>query len=118
MRCSLDQLVWCKLGYVFGIQHPTNTAFEPATETLVQKAFFDRMWSAPMLEIVAMVNAIEFPRAADFGVIAEQLNQANQLHSADLNTFAEAYSDEVRGLIDLQGPAILKPSNFRPKSRG
>jgi hypothetical protein len=113
----LDQLVWCKLGYVFGIQHPTNTAFEPATETLVQKAFFDRMWSAPMSEIVAMVNAFEFPRAADFGVIAEQLNQANQLHSADLNTWAEAYSDEVRGLIDLQGPAILKTVEFQAKKQ-
>jgi hypothetical protein len=66
-----------------------------------------------MSEIVAMVNAVELPRAADFGVIAEQLNQANQLHSADLNTFAEAYSDEVRGLIDLQGPAILKTVEFQ-----
>ncbi len=26
----LEQVIWSKLGYVFSIQHPTNTAFEPA----------------------------------------------------------------------------------------
>jgi hypothetical protein len=39
------------------------------------------------------------------------------LHSADLNTFAEAYSDEVRGLIDLQGPAILKTVEFQAQKQ-
>jgi hypothetical protein len=114
----LEELVWCKLGYIFGIQHPTNTVFEPATETLIQKAFFDRMWSAPMSEIVAMVNAIEFTKAANFGVIAEELNEAIQSHSADVKTFAKTYSDEIRGLIDLQGPAILKTVEFQAQKQG
>jgi hypothetical protein len=65
-----------------------------------------------------MVNAIEFTRAADFGVIAEELNRANQLHSADLKTFAKTYSDEIRGLIDLQGVAILKTVEFRARKQG
>jgi hypothetical protein len=113
-----EHLAWCKLGYVFGIQHPTNTAFEPAVETVVQKAFFDRMWSAPMSEIVAMVNAIEFTRAANFGAIAEELNQANQLHSAEVKGFDKTYSDEIRGLIDLLKPAILKTVEFRARKQG
>ena len=114
----LEHLVWCKLGYVFGIQHPTNTAFEPATERVIQKVCFDRMWSAPMSEIVAMVNAIEFTRAADFGAIAEELNRSNQLYSADLKTFAKTNSDEIRGVIDLQGAAILRTVEFQARKQG
>jgi hypothetical protein len=104
---ALEHLAWCKLVYVLGSMHPTGTPFDAATELVIQKAFFDYMWTVPLTEIVQKLESSKFGDAADFGAIAEKLNQGNLLHSGSLRNFVQTYSAEVRGLIDLQGEAIL-----------
>jgi hypothetical protein len=40
----LQWLVWSKLSDVLDVVHPTDTGFQPQTELMIQKAFFDHMW--------------------------------------------------------------------------
>lgn len=101
----LEHLVWCKLSYVLGFEHPTGTPFDAATELAIQKAFFDRMWTIPLTEVVRRLdNARD---AADFDVLARRLNDGNALHSGDLRSFKQTYSAEIRGLVDLYGPVMM-----------
>ena len=114
----LELRMWCKLSYIFGIQHPTNTPFESSTELAIQKAFFDHMWSTPMSQVVAELDQVDFTRATDFDSVSEKLNEANQLHAAQIQTFAQVYADEIRGLIDLQGDTILQTIEFLAIQKG
>ena len=43
-RFHPNELVWTKVSYILGIFHPSETRFDSATETAIQKAFFDHMW--------------------------------------------------------------------------
>jgi len=52
----LEHLVWCKLSYILGFVHPTSTGFDAATELVIQKAFFDHMWTLPLTEAIQRLS--------------------------------------------------------------
>lgn len=40
----LEHLVWTKVPYILGVQHPVATAFPEDERLVIQKAFFDHLW--------------------------------------------------------------------------
>lgn len=98
----LNNLVWCKLSFVLGILHPYRTPFEPATERVIQKAFFDHMWTVPLVQLVEMVGNTEIP-GSDFSDLANELNTGIVSHAHELRSFRQAYKAEVRGVVDIAG---------------
>jgi hypothetical protein len=115
----LKHLVWCKLSYVLGFVHPTETPFDVATELAIQKAFFDHLWSRSLADIIPKLSDPSgIIEAGDFAAIAERLNQANALHAGDLRTYDDAYSAEVRGLVDSVGSMALDVLEKMARKRG
>jgi hypothetical protein len=97
----LDQLVWSKLSYVMGFLHPRGTPFDPATELTMQKMFFDHMWTLSMREMVDRIGDSALPDPERFEALAERLNELNTLHTGELRSFAQAYENEVHGILDI-----------------
>jgi hypothetical protein len=96
----LEDLVWCKLGYVLGIVHPHQTPFDPASERALQKAFFDYMWMIPLVQLVEKIGNAEIP-GSDFSSLAMDLNVGIANHAHELRSFKQAYKAEVRGVVDV-----------------
>ncbi len=40
----IHELVWTKLSYILGENHPHQMLCEPSEELVIQKSFFDHMW--------------------------------------------------------------------------
>jgi hypothetical protein len=59
------------------------------------------MWSIPLIEIVATIGDRELQK--DPNSIAAKLNSDIRQHAYELRSFKQAYSAEVRGIIDLVG---------------
>lgn len=98
---SHQDSVWSKLSYVLGFQHPTQTAFDPATELAIQKAFFDHMWSIPLFEIVKIIGDNLPPESENFQKLAHKLNTGNEQHAQELRSFKQTYFLEIKGIVDL-----------------
>jgi len=99
---SLEELVWCKLSYVLGILHPYKTPFDPSTERAIQKAFFDHMWTIPLMQMVEQIGDAEIP-GRDFGNLANDLNAGIAEHAHELRSFKQAYKAEAWGVVDIAG---------------
>ncbi|MDH6268846.1 hypothetical protein M2360_004265 [Rhizobium sp. SG_E_25_P2] len=113
----LNHLIWCKLSYVLGILHPTNTIFDSGTERAIQKAFFDHMSTIPLREIVTRIGEIEIP-GTDLTEVANKLNAGNFAHKDEIQSYEQSYSAEVRGVVDLMGDAIHQATMMLAESRG
>ncbi|WFU80705.1 hypothetical protein QA645_40860 [Bradyrhizobium sp. CIAT3101] len=87
----LRYLVWTKLPYVLGLLHPTETAFDGATELAVQKAFFDKMWTIDLAKMVDMLGTTPLPFESRLGDIADKLNAGNIEHAAELKSFQQGF---------------------------
>jgi hypothetical protein len=44
----LEHLVWTKVPYILGVQHPVATAFPADEQLVIQEAFFDYLWEIPL----------------------------------------------------------------------
>ncbi|WP_417687962.1 hypothetical protein [Roseibium sp.] len=98
----LEELVWCKLSYVLGILHPYKTPFDPSTERAIQKAFFDHMWTIPLMQMVEQIGDTEIP-GRDFSNLANDLNAGIAEHAHELRSFKQAYKAEAWGVVDIAG---------------
>lgn len=99
----LDRLVWTKVPYVLGIQHPVSTAFGGDEQLVLQKAFLDHLWEAPLSTIVQTIGS-DWSPASVFVDIADQLNRDNKTHAPAMKSFAQVYRDEINGVLELAAP--------------
>lgn len=98
----LRHLVWSKLSYVLGFVHPSTKAFDDATSLALQKAFFDHMWTIPLIEINRYLGDKLWRRdPLHFEGMARRLNEANRQHSGELKSFKQTYQTELIGSLDL-----------------
>lgn len=113
----LEHLVWCKLSYILGFVHPISTSFDAATELAIQKAFFDHMWTMQLTEVI---KGLDDARLGDvqLDLIAGELNKNNALHSGRLRSFDQAYSAEVRGLVDGCGAVAIDVVESMARNQG
>lgn len=113
----LEHLVWCKLSYVLGVLHPTNTVFDIRTERAIQKAFFDHMWTIPLCQFLATIGESPTP-PPDLTDIVGTLNSGISMHSTELKTFKQSYAAEVRGIVDLVGGVAIDIVESMARDRG
>lgn len=99
----IENLVWSKLSYVLGVQHPVSAAFDPAEMRVIQKAFFDHMWECSLVEMIDLL-ADATPPAFDYDRLAEKLNAGSALHAGEIASFQQVYSAEIRGSLSVAAP--------------
>lgn len=96
----LSELVWSRMSYVLGIVHPGLASLPPADELLMQKAFFDYLWDAPLKVIVSLIgNSVHAPR--DFNVVTAQMNQGSRMAASSIKSFVQLYRAELRGMLSV-----------------
>jgi len=96
----IDSLVWTKLSYIFGETHPYKTSFEASDELVIQKAFFDHMWSISLTEIVGYLD-FESWNQPDWQQTADRLNAGNKEHADEVRSYKQAYRIEFKGGLSL-----------------
>jgi hypothetical protein len=99
----LDHLVWTKVPYILGVEHPVATAFPEDEQLVIQKAFFDHLWEFSLSAMVGIIGGA-WPLASPFGDIANQLNRDNATHAPLMKSFAQVYRDEINGVLELAAP--------------
>lgn len=99
----LEHLVWTKVPYVLGVQHPVTTAFPEDEQLVIQKAFFDYLWEVPLSTMVGTIGDA-WPLASPFVDIADRLNHDNGAHAPSMKSFAQVYRDEINGVLELAAP--------------
>ena len=97
---ALEQLVWSKLAYVLGFQHPSGDVFAPTEMLKIQKMFFDHMWTLSLREMIDQIGSKPLPPLDGYQVLAERLNQLNSRHTTELRSFSQTYEIEVHGVLD------------------
>src|SRR4030042_3403405 len=98
---SPDVSVWTKLSYVLGAIDPTSTPFLPEEELVIQKAFFDQMWStslSEMVEIMGMEAILNMPQLNDLSAL---LNDGKAGHAHENKSFKQIFLSEFAGVLDL-----------------
>jgi hypothetical protein len=97
----LSWLVWSRPSYILGHSHPTNTAFDPVTELIIQKSFFDYMWTLSLTEMIETIGLAPAPSLEGFSSLASTLNEKNALHADELLSYKQTYLQEISGGISL-----------------
>ncbi len=89
---------WTRLPYILGETYPANTAFPPAQERAIQKAFFDHMWERSIVEMVDMLDGDEYSQSEERARAAEELNASNAKHAHAMGSFAKVLEQEYHGV--------------------
>ncbi|SFN64778.1 hypothetical protein SAMN05216330_101128 [Bradyrhizobium sp. Ghvi] len=97
----LRHLVWTKLPYVLGFLHPTEIAIDAANLLAIQKAFFDKMWTINLVEMMEMFGPGPLPLDPKLDAIAAKLNAGNVEHAVKIKSFQQALTDELSGVADF-----------------
>lgn len=99
----LEHLVWTKVSYILGVQHPVATAFPEDQQLAFQKAFFDHLWELPLSTMVGTIGST-WHLASQFDDIANRLNRDNSVHASSIKSFAQVYRAEINGVLELAVP--------------
>lgn len=99
----LEHLVWTKVPYILGVQHPVATTFPEDERLIIQKAFFDHLWEVPLSTMVETIGNA-WPPVSPFVDIADRLNRDNATHAPSMKSFAQVYRDEINGVLELAAP--------------
>lgn len=98
----LDHLVWSKLSYTLGYFSPPVDMFEALTGRAVEKAFFDHMWTIPLIEIEKNIGgAMSSHDPEHHERLARPLNQGIAEHATEIRSFKQVYEYELVGVMDL-----------------
>jgi hypothetical protein len=116
----IKHLVWSKLSYVWGFTHPAGIGFAPEADRVLQREFFDHMWTVSMSEMIdRMGDAMPSSAFSAFEVTAEKLNSENAAHAGQIRSFEQVYLDELQGAIDVfTGAAVDIVGEMIEKRRG
>ena len=71
----------------------------------IQKAFFDHMWTLPLREFVNEIGDGDISEAAPCS-FTDSLNAGVVANADGLRSYEQAYSAEVRGVVDLAGDLV------------
>lgn len=97
----LDQLVWTKLSYALGYFNPRNGGFDEQSGRAIEKAFFDHVWTIPLLEIEQYIgDAVSTKDPGHHERLAHTLNQGIAEHAPGIKSFKQVYEHELIGVMD------------------
>ena len=94
-----EVFVWSKIPFSFGLTHPLFSQISPEEELVVQKSFFDQMWSitfSELVEIIGHKNVLSWPRHRD---ISKDLTDGKFKHMKENQSFIELHLEEVAGIL-------------------
>ena len=101
-------LVWMKASYALGLMYQVGAPFDAATELVIQKAFFDYLWTVSMTEMVDQIGDSQPPELDRFDALASMLNADTARHAHELRGFAHAYEIEAAGAADVIAPVAAR----------
>lgn len=99
----LEHLVWTKVPYILGVQHPVATAFSQDERLVIQKAFFDHLWEVSLSTMVGTIGSA-WPFDSPYAELATRLNRDNAAHAPSMKSFAQVYRDEINGVLEVAAP--------------
>lgn len=99
----LEHLVWTKVSYVLGGQHPVATGVPEHEQVVLQKAFFDHLWGISLSTMVREIGDAR-PLSSQFVDLADRLNHGNAAHASKMKSFAQVYREEINGVLELAAP--------------
>lgn len=116
----LDQLVWTKLSYTLDYFSPPVGMFDKHIGRAIEKAFFDHMWTIPLVEIEQCIgDAMSTKDPGHHERLARTLNQGVAEHASDIKSFKQAYEHELIGVMDLYaGRAVDILCDIAPPAMG
>lgn len=97
---SLQELVWTKVAYNLGFLSPDHSAFPKDVNRLIQKTFFDQMWSMSLMDMVETMSKNGAPPLPPFRGYSERLNAGKFAHMHQNKTFNQMFLSEVAGIVD------------------
>ncbi len=98
-----EHLIWTKVPYSLGIQHPVATAFPEDEQLVIQKAFVDHLWEVPLATMIGTIGST-WPFDSPYADLANRLNRDNAAHAHAMNSFAQVYRDEMNDVLELAAP--------------
>ena len=99
----LEYLVWTKVPYILGVQHPVPTAFPEDERLVMQKVFFDHLWEVTLSTMVGTIGST-WPFDSLYAELVTRLNRDNAAHAPSMKSFAQVYRDEINGVLELAAP--------------
>jgi hypothetical protein len=112
----LRHLMWLKSSYALGITFPVLAGLDPATQLALQKAFFDLMWSMPLVEVIKTIG--QSPPPEPLGDLATRLNAGSAQHAEEIRSFAQTYVAESRGAVSVFAETAMNISRDISIKRG
>jgi hypothetical protein len=97
---TLQELAWTKVAYNLGFVTPDNQNIPDEVNTLIQKAYFDQLWSmtlGEMFDIMHKNGGIRIPILPNG---AEKLNVGKFEHMDQNHTFDQMFQSELAGMVD------------------
>ena len=96
------ELIWTKIGNVFGEIVPSLPLVDADEEAVLQVGFYDHLWEHSVENVVTTIGpTTAFPHANDGGW-AEGLNVGKHAHGDELRSLQHAYRIELRGALDAR----------------
>lgn len=103
----LHHLVWHKVPYVLGLIHPHPTAFDEATQLLIQKAFFDEMWDIPLAKMIGMLTELPDKLELNLDDSATILNAGIAENADSIRSFQQVFEAELQGVADVYADTLV-----------
>lgn len=101
---SLQELVWTKVAYNLGFVTPDNKNIPEDTNTLIQKVFFDQLWSTTLGEMFDTMHKNGGIRVPSTLSGDEKLNIGKFEHMDENRTFDQMFQSELAGMVDSYKP--------------
>ncbi|GIK76266.1 MAG: hypothetical protein BroJett021_52540 [Chloroflexota bacterium] len=110
-RPGPQDLIWLKASYALGLVHQSATPFDAATELVIQKAFFDYLWTTSMTAMVDHIGNSQSAHPDRFDALATRLNADTADQAHELRSFVQTYDIEAAGAADIIAPIAAHVAN-------
>jgi hypothetical protein len=93
--------IWLKIGHVLGTPRLVNPGLPAAEQRVIEKAFFDVMWSVTLEESLTDTPLPQDSADARFHRAAARVTAESALHADRIRSFKAVYLAEIGGFWDV-----------------
>lgn len=106
-------LVWTKVAYTFGASDPIFPGIRASQMLAIQKATFDFLWNASLVEIVAQIGENhDFFDDKDAEQLVRKLNRGKFENPPRTQSFHDLLLDELAGTLDASAELLASVMNY------
>ncbi|MCW5208135.1 hypothetical protein VU11_05690, partial [Desulfobulbus sp. US2] len=99
-----DEFIWSKVAFIYGTQHPYHSDITPEEQLVIQKAFFDQMWSMSMSDMIGIIGTDNTAKMLKYRDISGQLNRDKVKYAHENRSFKQLFLSEIAGVVDFYKP--------------